>query len=220
MTRLARSRFALAFATLVATSLGGCAGGAERFIAETRIHQGDVAYAHTNYKDAEAAYRLALQVAPDDLRAREGFVSAQIKLADLDFHASKFEAALDELAVAAKYSPDNVRVEALRNEIQQAKVKEAIVLSNYPLYRQTGLALRREYAALRVQSGTIVATLQEFDYTNDAGELTKAIQQSFELETEVKKLTTRLTNYRQLVESGAPDRESSLAPAASLLPLP
>jgi hypothetical protein len=110
----------------------------------------------------------------------------------------------------------------LRAEVQQARVKREIVLSNYPTYRETGLALRKSYAQLRVQANAIVASLQRFDYTYDSTELVKAIRQSSLLTGDVARLTSRLGNYRQLVEAGSPDRNGSapLAPAASLLPLP
>jgi len=96
------------------------------------------------------------------------------------------------------------------------------VVSNYPTYRETGLALRKSYAQLHVQSSAIVSTLQRFDYTYDSNELLKAIRQSDELGAEVSKLTARLGNYRQLVEAGSPERNGSapLYPGASLLPLP
>ena len=101
-------------------------------------------------------------------------------------------------------------------------MKREIVLSNYPTYRETGLALRKSYAQLHVQSNEIVSTLQRFDYTYDSSELLKAIRQSDELGAEVSKLTARLGNYRQLVEAGSPERSGSapLSPGASLLPLP
>jgi hypothetical protein len=115
-----------------------------------------------------------------------------------------------------------VRLAELRTEIEQARVSREIVLSNYPTYRETGLALRRSYAQLHLQSNAIVGTLQRFDYTFDANELTKAIAASNQLGAEVGRLTSRLTNYRQLVEAGSPERTAGapLAPAASLLPLP
>jgi hypothetical protein len=124
--------------------------------------------------------------------------------------------------VAAKYDPESVRLAELRTEVEQARVKREIVISNYPTYRETGLALRKSYAQLKEQSTAIATTLQRFDYTYDSAELVKAIRQSNVLNAEVSKLTARLANYRQLVEAGSPERNGTepLAPAASLLPLP
>jgi hypothetical protein len=84
------------------------------------------------------------------------------------------------------------------------------------------LELRKNYAQLSKQSNAIVATLQRFDYSYDSNEIQKAIRQSSVLNAEVAHLTNRLVNYRQLVESGSPERsgQTPLAPAASLLPLP
>ena len=44
--------------------LTGCAGSIERWIVNTRVHQGDVALERGNARDAELAYRLALRVDP------------------------------------------------------------------------------------------------------------------------------------------------------------
>jgi len=209
-------------AVVVALTTGGCAGSLERYIVATRNHQGDLAFEHQNPTDAALAYRLALRVDPDNQHARSGLAAVQLQSAAQDFVATKFDDALAALGVAAKYDPDSVRLAELRTEIEQARVSREIVLSNYPTYRETGLALRRSYAQLHLQSNAIVATLQRFDYTFDANELTKAIAASNQLGGEVGRLTARLTNYRQLVEAGSPERadQAPLAPAASLLPLP
>jgi tetratricopeptide (TPR) repeat protein len=209
-------------ALLAAFALGGCAGRISGFIVETRNHQGDLALAQKNYPDAALAYGLALRVSPDDAHARDGLARVKLDIAALEYTLSNFDDALAALAVAAKYDPQSVRLAELRTEVEQARVKREIVLSNYPTYRETGLALRRSYAQLHLQSNAIVATLQRFDYRYDSSELVSAIRQSNELGTEVAKLTARLGNYRQLVEAGSPERSAAapLAPAASLLPLP
>jgi hypothetical protein len=202
--------------------LGGCAGSISDFIVATRNHQGDLSLENKNDADAALAYGLALRVAPDDEHARAGLSHVQLNIAAEDYTLSKFDDALAALAVAAKYDPQSVRLAELRTEVEQARVKREIVLSNYPTYRETGLALRKSYAQLRSQSNVIVATLQRFDYSYDSAELVKAIRQSNLLGADVAKLTSRLTNYRQLVEAGSPERSGTapLAPAASLLPLP
>jgi hypothetical protein len=124
--------------------------------------------------------------------------------------------------VAAKYDPDSVLLVELKTQIEQARVKREIVLSNYPTYKETGLALRKSYFQLPKETNAIVASLQRFDYSYDSSELLRAIRQSNELNAEVAHLTARLVNYRQLVEAGSPERsaQAPLAPAASLLPLP
>jgi tetratricopeptide (TPR) repeat protein len=202
--------------------LGGCAGPIAAFIVATRNHQGDLSLDHQNFTDAALAYRLALRVSPDDAHARAGLAAVQLQIAAEDYTRSKFDDALAALAVAAKYDPDSVRLAELRTEIEQARVKRQIVLSNYPTYSETVLELRKNYAQLSKQSNAIVATLQRFDYSYDSNEIQKAIRQSNVLSAEVAHLTSRLVNYRQLVESGSPERsgQTPLAPAASLLPLP
>ncbi len=210
---------ALALLALVPT---GCANGVSGFIVSTRNHQGDSALENKSYLDAATAYRLALRLAPNDAHARAGLAAVQLQIAAQDYTLSKFDDALAALAVAAKYDPESVRLAELRAEVEQARVEREIVLSNYPTYGDNGLALRKSYAQLRKESNAIVATLQRFDYSYDANELSKAIRASNLLSAEVSRLTARLISYRQLVESGSPERnaDAPLAPAGSLLPIP
>ena len=212
--------FALGVVLTFATN--GCARSISQYIVSTRNHQGDVAFEHKNPNEAALAYKLALRIDPKDVHARAGLAAVQLQIAAQLFVASKFDDALAALAIAAKYDPESVRLAELRTEIEQARVKREIVLSNYPTYRETGLVLRRTYAQLHLQSNAIVATLQRFDYSFDGNELAKAIRASSQLSSDVTRLTARLTNYRQLVEAGSPERSAGapLAPAASLLPLP
>lgn len=201
--------------------LAGCSGGVTSFIVEQRNHQGDLALAKDNVKEAILAYRLAIEVDPENAHARAGFAQAQVAIAQQDYLLSKFDDATAALTVAAKYDPQNVRLAELRSQVEQARVKREIVLSNFPTYAETGLAIRKAYAQLHLQSNAIVSDLQRFDYSYDSSELVKAIAASKVLGSEVSRLTGRLSNYRQLVEAGSPDRgPSPLAPAASLLPLP
>lgn len=213
-------RIVVLAAAALATS--GCAGSLSTFIVQQRNHQGDFAIEQQNPAEAAVAYKLALRVDPKNKHARDGLATVQLQLAANDFRVSKFDDALEALAVAAKYDPQSVRLAELRSEVEQARVRREIVLSNYPIYSETGLGLRRAYAQLRPQSNAIVATLQRFDYSFDSNELQKAILASAQLGVDVARLTTRLKNYRQLVEAGAPERSATapLAPAASLLPLP
>jgi tetratricopeptide (TPR) repeat protein len=214
---------ALALGVVLALAVGGCASGISDAIVTTRNHQGDLALANANYADAAVAYRLALQLSPHDEHARAGLAEVQLKLADQLYENSKFDEALAALAIAAKYDPQSVRLAALRSEIDDARIKREIVVSNFPAYRDTELAIRRSYAQLKMQSAAVVAALQRFDYTYDSAQLSKAIRASFELNQEVGRLSQRLINYRQLVESGSPVKAtetSTASSATSLLPLP
>jgi tetratricopeptide (TPR) repeat protein len=206
------------FALLLTT---GCAPGIASWIVRERNHQGDVALARGNYPDASVAYQLALKVDPTSVHARTGLTTVQIRLAQTFFAASKFDDALDALAVAARSTPGDDRVSTLRNEILQAQVKRDIVVSNYPSYKVTGASLRRAYTQLKTQNQAILLALKRFDYTYDTADLSAAIRQSYALDAEIARLTNRLQQYRQLVESGLPEHGAeNLAPPASLLPLP
>ena len=168
------------------------------------------------------AYQLALRVDPHNAHAKAGLVAVQARLAEKLFAASKFDEARTELAVADHYAPGDPRIAALRSEIEQAEIKRDIVVSNYPAYKETGIALERTLAILRVQTAAIATSLKRFDYTYDSNDLTAAIRQGYDLADQATRVTNRLIAYRQLVESGVPESSSSseLAPPASLLPLP
>jgi tetratricopeptide (TPR) repeat protein len=213
----------LGLALALAIGVPGCATGLSDAIVTTRNHQGDAALANQNYADAAVAYRLALQLSPNDEHARAGLAEVQLKIADQLYQNSKFDEALAALAVAAKYDPQSVRLAALRSEIDDARIKREIVVSNFPAYRESELTIRRSYAQLKTQSAAVVAALQRFDYTYDSAQLSKAIRASYELNAEVSRLTQRLINYRQFVESGSAEKTADApanSSAASLLPLP
>ncbi len=203
-------------------ALTGCAGPIERWIVQTRVHQGDVALERGNLADAELSYRLALRVDPADEAARTGFVQAAGDYAQAEYAKGQFDTALTIINEGLKSDPSSVRLSALRTSIDQAKLKREIVISNYPTYREAGLQLQRAYAEIDVSNKAIMASLRSFSYTYDAVQLTKAIKQSYELQLDVAKDTNRLIVYRQLVESGVPEsaRAASSASGASLLPLP
>jgi len=216
-----KSLLALLACSLSLITLPGCAGNIRDYIVTQRNDQGDRAIDAGNLKDAALAYRLALELSPDDDHARTGLASVQTQLAVTEFEAGKLDDALASLAIAAKYDPQSVRIAELRTEIDQAKLKQSIVISNYPAYRETGVQLRHSFESLRQLDNAIIVALQRFDYTYDSDHLTDAIRQSYTLDEEVNRLTNRLVNYRELVESGAPQHgQTPLAPAASLLPLP
>ncbi len=222
LRRTLRFLVLLLFCGLLPLSATGCATDVSQWIVRTRNHQGDLALAHGNFPDASVAYQLALRIAPGNQHARDGLTTVQLRLAQKDFAASKFDDALDALAVTAKYTPHDERVQGMRAQIEQAQIKRDIVLSNYPSYKVTGTAIRRSYAQLKGQAQQISDALRRFDYTYDTADLSAAIRQSYALNAEVTQLTNRLTQYRQLVESGVPESagENNLAPPASLLPLP
>ncbi|MDQ6826821.1 MAG: hypothetical protein M3Z14_06440 [Candidatus Eremiobacteraeota bacterium] len=203
----------------------GCAAPIEHWIVDTRNHQGDVALERGSLSEAQLAYRLSLRVDPSDAHARSGYSAVALEIADRNYRAARFEDALDALTTAAKYDPASVRVQALRSQIEQAKLKREIVSSNYPLYKETGVQMQRSYQGLKAINARIIRMLQRFNYNYDTGELSRAIQESYQLNSEVVKNTNRLITFRQLVESGVPesvkDRSSgALAPSTSLLPLP
>lgn len=209
-------------ATALLLTVTDCATDVARWIAQTRNHQGDVALVRGNDPDASEAYELALKVDPHNAHARTGFVSVQLRIASKLYTDSKFEDAIDTLAPAAKFSPDDDRITALRSQIEQAQIKRDIVVSNFPSVKETSTNIRRSFAAVKRQTESIGTAIARFEYTYDTNDLTRAIQQSYELTAEISRNTTRLTTLRQLAESGAPESKTadSLAPPASLLPLP
>jgi tetratricopeptide (TPR) repeat protein len=215
-------RLRLILSLLVLCTVCGCSSGVKEYIVSVRSHQGDMALAAGNLQDAALSYRLALQLDPGDPHARAGLAQVQLRIAVKDYQTSKFDDALAAVAVAAKYDPQSVRVAEVRAEIEQARLKRQIVVSNYPTYRETGRQLRRAYLELKTLNAKIIAALLRFDYTYDSGQLSTAIRTSFTLGEEVAHNTQRLIAYRQLVEAGSPAAKGSeaLAPAASLLPLP
>ncbi|HKU66475.1 MAG TPA: tetratricopeptide repeat protein [Candidatus Baltobacteraceae bacterium] len=186
----------------LATGVQGCAGSVVHWIVNTRVNQGNVALQNGSLHDAETAYRLALRVNPHDARARAGFARVSADIAEVDFRKGNFDDAAATIADAQKYDPQNVRLQALRSQLEDARLKREIVISNYPTYQRAGKQIQTAYG--------------------DLNEQTKAIQASYELQLEVAKNTNRLIAYRQLVESGVPGTEQTTqtGPTGSLLPLP
>ncbi len=210
-----------ALALLVIVATAGCAGPVERWIVDTRVHQGDDALARGNVADAELSYQLALKVDPTDLRAQAGFVGASSALAQLQFEKGDFDAAAGTINDAALYDPQSVRLIALKATIENAKLKREIVISNYPTYKLAGEQLQKAYLELNDSNKAILASLKRFNYTYDTQDLTKAIKASYDLQQDVQRDLNRLVAYRQLVQSGAPTKgEGSTGASGSLLPLP
>ena len=208
--------------TLALLSATGCAGSIERWIADTRVHQGDVALERGDARDALLAYRLALRVDPYDLRGQAGFVQAAAGLAQDEYAKGDFDDALATIHDGLAIDPQSVRLAALQTIIGQAKLRREIAVSNYPSYRETGLQLARAYLQLDAENKLLLRSLKRFGYTFDDEDLTDAIKRSYELQIDLSKNTSRLIVYRQLVTSGvpAPSAEGTTSNATSLLPLP
>lgn len=201
----------------------GCAGTVENWIVNTRVNQGDVAFKRGSLHEAETAYRLALRVSPHDPRARAGFARVSAGIAEVDFRKGDFDDAMATITAAQKYDPQNVRLQALRSQLEDARLKREIVIANYPTYENAGFELQTAYGTLNAQTKAILKNLKRFNYTYDTQALTRAIQESYELQLDVVKNTNRLIAYRQLVESGvpSPDQASQVTTTSgSLLPLP
>ena len=209
---------------LAAFSLSGCAGSVERWIVNIRVNQGDVALSRGSLHEAEVAYRLALRVNPHDPRAQSGFSQAAAAVAEADYRKGDFDDALAVIGEAGRYDPQSVHLQALKAQIDDARLKREIVISNYPTYEAAGLQIQTAYEALSPQNKAILKSLKRFAYTYDTQDLTKAILDSYELQQEIAKNTNRLIAYRQLVESGTPPAPgtgaAAPAQAGSLLPLP
>lgn len=202
--------------------LAGCAGSIERWIVDTRVHQGNVALVRGDARDAALAYRLALRVDPRDEQARAGFVEAAVELARIQYTKGSFEDALVTVNGGLSVDPQSAALTALKATIEQAKLKREIVLTNYPTYRAAGLELQRSYSQLNATNAILLRNLKRFGYSFDTENLSAAIKISYELQLEIAKDTNRLIVYRQLVSSGEPETpaESTTFGAASLLPLP
>jgi hypothetical protein len=205
-----------------AALLASCAGPIERWIVNTRVHQGDVALVRGDARDAALSYRLALRVDPSDEQARSGFVEAAVELARIEYTKGSFDDALATVNGGLSLDPQSAALSALKATIEQAKLKREIVLTNYPTYRAAGLEIQRAYAQLNVTNAILLRNLKRFGYTFDTEHLSTAIKISYELQLEIAKDTNRLIVYRQLVSSGVPETpaESTTFGTASLLPLP
>jgi tetratricopeptide (TPR) repeat protein len=209
------------FAFLACIMLTGCVGNVESWIVRTRDHQGDRALAAHNLKDAALAYRLALQVNPRDAHARAGAVSVQLALAEISYRNGRLDEAINNLSIALKIAPKDPAVMDMRQQFSEARLKREIVISNYPAYKAAGQELVQSYVQLRALDQAIITGLKRFQYSYDTVDLIRAIDTSYELASQVTRNTTRLTHFRQLVETGTGESEAGhLAAPSSLLPLP
>jgi tetratricopeptide (TPR) repeat protein len=202
--------------------LTGCAGSIERWIVNTRVHQGDVALERGDARDAELAYHLALRVDPANAQARTGFVQAAAELARREFSKGSFDDALATVDDGLAVDPQSAALAAIKATIEEAKLKREIVISNYPTYHAAGVEIQHAYQQVDAANALLLRDLRRFGYTFDTDDLTAAIKRSYELELELAKNTNRLILYRQLVSSGLPEvpSQSTTFGAASLLPLP
>ena len=105
-----RLAFLILACAVVPLGATGCATSVAQWIVKERNHQGDVALAHRNFPDASVAYQLALKIDPRNAHARDGLIVVQLRLAQTFFAASKFDEAIDALAVASHYAPADDRV--------------------------------------------------------------------------------------------------------------
>ncbi|MBV8116612.1 MAG: tetratricopeptide repeat protein [Candidatus Eremiobacteraeota bacterium] len=212
----------MAFAVALMVGLSGCAGSIQQWIVNTRVHQGEIALDRGDVRDAELAYRLALHVNPKDPRAQGGYVRAAAALAQAEYAKGDFDGALATIDDGLAVDPQSVRLAALKRSIDQARLKREIVISNYPSYREAGVALAHSYEQLNVTNKLLLRGLKRFSYTFDANDLTDAIKRSYELQLEIVKNGNHLILYRQLVTSGVPETasQSTTSNTTSLLPLP
>jgi tetratricopeptide (TPR) repeat protein len=209
-------------AVAVAAGSTGCASSIQQWIVGTRVHQGEIALERGDVRDAELAYRLALRVDPKDPRAQAGYVRAAAGLAQAEYAKGDFDGALSTIEDGLVVDPESVRLAALKRTIDQARLKREIVISNYPSYREAGVALARSYEQLDVTNKLLLRSLKRFSYTFDANDLTDAIKRSYEFQLETVKNGNHLILYRQLVTSGVPETasQSTTSNTTSLLPLP
>ncbi len=184
-----------------------------------RNQQGDAGLQHGSYQDASLAYRLALRIDPHDAHARAGLVEVQLRIAEQQYRAAKFEDALTSIAVAAKYDPQSVRLAELRSEIEQAASSARSSCRIIPPTRRPAASCSARTRNCRCQREDH-RRLQRFSYSFDSAQLTQAIQNSYELGEELQKNTNRLIIFRQLVSPGARGRQRADRAGASLLPLP
>ncbi len=204
-------------------ALAGCAHSVASWVAQTRVHQGRLALARGDVRGAELSYRLALKIDPRDETVRAGYVAAAADLAHKQYTLGDLQGALGTIRQAERIEPKNLRLQALRAEIESASLKQSIVSSNYPTYRSAARRILEAYTQLDIANKAILRNLHRFSYTYDTADLTSAIKASYELELDVARNTNRLIAYRQLVSSGVPNAagsSSSNLGGASLLPLP
>jgi tetratricopeptide (TPR) repeat protein len=215
------SRLAAAFAAAAAVATSGCAGTVTHWMVDLRSSQGDSAAAHDSFQEASKEYALALKLDPHNEHAREGLASVLFLQARSEFVRSKLDQAQLDIQEARKYAPDDVAMQALANQIDQAKIRREIVLANYPLYEAVGTSLTDSLKTLTASQKEVAKQLKAFESDFDTTHLTKAIVASYDLEDEAHRVTVRIASYRSLVSSGAPKaRAPAQSETPNLLPIP
>ena len=199
----------------------GCAPSIASWIVKERNQQGDVALRRGNYPDASVAYQLALKLDPVNVHARTGLTERADPLgADAVRRVALRRGCRRACGRGALHAGRRPRRDAAQRDragADQARHRRV----ELPAVQGHRASLRRSYTLLKTQNQTILAALKRFDYTYDTADLSAAIRQSYALNEEIARLTNRLQQYRQLVESGVPEHGAdNLAPPASLLPLP
>jgi len=204
-----------------ALSLSGCAQSLSHWMVNLRTSQGDTALSHSNLKDAEKEYALALAVDPKNAHARAGLARVLYLRAKEDFTNSKLDEAEAEVQGSLRYAPGDAAVLALQNQIEQAKIRREIVISNYPLYGSIETSLKPAFKSVASASLEIQKQIKAFSSDYDTAHLTRAIIESADLEDEVHRIGLRLITYRGLVQTGAGRVKSPIqSETPSLLPIP
>lgn len=212
---------AAASAAALAIAVSGCAGTLTQWMVDLRTSQGDAALANESLLEAQKEYALALKLDPHNAHARDGLAKVLFLQARADFINSKLDQAQLDVQEARKYAPDDAATIALANQIDQAKIRREIVLSNYPLYEPVGTSLSDSLKTLTASQKEIAKQLKLFKSDFDTAHLTKAIIASYDLEDEAHRVTARIISYRSLVTSGAPKaRAPAESETPSLLPIP
>ena len=211
-------RRGLLAALLLATT--GCASSISSWIVQTRNHQGDVALDHENRRRRlgrlSAARCGSIRTTP---HARAGLVAVQARIAQTALHRLAVRGCGARRSTSpTSYAPGDARIEALRCADRAGRDQarhRRLELSRVPRDRRRHPRARS--SQLRSEAAEIAATLHRFDYTYDSNELTQAIRQSYELDAQSHAASRdRLIQYRQLVDSGAPENAEHRDHAAGL----
>src|SRR5579864_1689566 len=175
-------RLAFVCAGLCALLLIGCAQPITHWLINLRTSQGDAALARPSLPEAEKEYRLALALDPKNPHARAGLAKVLYLRAKTDFADSKLDEAADEVAQSLNFEPNDAATLALANDIDQAKIRREIVISNYPLYGSINAALKPAFKQITASNAEIVKQVRTFSSDFDTAHLTKAITESYDLE--------------------------------------
>jgi len=201
--------------------LCGCAAPLSRRIVSLRNAQGDAAMANHDLSEARKEYALALALSPANAHARQGLAHVMFLNAGADFINAKLDQAQSEVAAALKYAPNDAATQALKGQIDQAKIRREIVIANYPLYASVGASLGESLKAVDATKKDVEKQLRSFDYDYDTAHLQKAIVESYDLQQDMHRIMLRLVAYRNLVTSGASKSRAPIqTQTPNLLPIP